>query len=119
LVLSIFDLKGALSQVEETEQKYSFLFGKLEKFWNEILIGLSEEEIKNELAGLVDEESQIKEPNVGTSERLKVSDNQTQRFTCSSASSIRDPRWKKKKCSHGVHGVHGVGKRFRASFCRR
>ena len=72
LVLSIFDLKGALSQAEETEKKYSILFGKFEKLWNEILLGLSEEEIKNNLAGLVDEEAEIKEPNVVTSERLKV-----------------------------------------------
>lgn len=72
LVLSIFDLKGALSQVEGTAQEYATLFGKFEKLWNEILIGLPEEQIKNELAGLIDEESQIKEPNVGTSERLKV-----------------------------------------------
>lgn len=72
LVLSNFDLKGALSQVEETEHKYSILLGKFEKLWNEILLGLSEAEIKNELAGLIDEESQIKEPNFRTNERLKA-----------------------------------------------
>jgi hypothetical protein len=40
LVLSIFDLKGALSQVEETAQNYSILLGKFENLWNEILTGL-------------------------------------------------------------------------------
>ena len=45
LVLSIFDLKGALSEVEDTEQRYSVLYGKFEELWNETSIGLSEGEI--------------------------------------------------------------------------
>jgi hypothetical protein len=54
-----------------TEQSYSVLFGKFEKLWNDISVRLSEEEIKDALAGLIGEQSQIKEPNVGISQRLK------------------------------------------------
>jgi hypothetical protein len=71
LILSTFDLKSTCAQVEGTGQKYSILFGKFEKLWNEILLGLPEEEIKSELAGLIDEEALIKEPNIGTSKRLQ------------------------------------------------
>lgn len=70
--LSTFDLQGALYKIEETQKKYSLLYGRFEHLWQEISVGqLAENEILAKLAPLTEDLVQIEEPNVVDSKRLK------------------------------------------------
>lgn len=72
LVLSTFDLRGALYQVEETRRKFASNYVKLDQLWQEVQIGqLSEHEIVEHLKPISEELGKIEEPHVIDSKRLK------------------------------------------------
>ena len=72
LILSTFDLRGALYQVEETKRKYAALYTKFEQLWMEIQLGrLPEEEILAKLNPLLEALGEVEEPKVIDSKRLK------------------------------------------------
>jgi hypothetical protein len=70
LYLSYFNLQHSLFEVEAARVRYGLIYGQLEQLWNDICVGLSEEEIAARFDPLVDAISQIKEPTLGVSKRL-------------------------------------------------
>jgi hypothetical protein len=80
LSLSVFDLKGVLSRVEDTQERFSAIYPKLEELWNKTqLAQLPEEEIAAALAEISIKVADIKEPQVAESRRLR---NQTFNEIC-------------------------------------
>ena len=72
LSLSVFDLKGILSRVEDTQERFAAIYPKLEELWHKTqLAELPEEDIAAGLAEVTSKIAEIKEPHVAESRRLR------------------------------------------------
>ena len=72
LSLSVFDLRGVLSRVEDTQERFAALYPRLEELWHKTLLAqLPEEDIAAALAEITVKMAEIKEPPVAESKRLR------------------------------------------------